>query len=117
MSRRGGEGGAAALGRRQAPGGLDRVGGRPRRPDAYPIVTFTWMLFYGRQDPVKAEVLRKLVAYGLTDGQKIADSMGYVPFPAKCRRSGARRLGQNPVSGSGFAPGPEQSHDGIDACN
>ncbi len=34
-----------------------------------------------KQDPAKAEVLRKLVAYGLTDGQKIADSMGYIPFP------------------------------------
>ena len=29
----------------------------------------------------KAEYLRKLVNYGLTDGQKIADSMGYIPLP------------------------------------
>jgi phosphate transport system substrate-binding protein len=40
------------------------------------------MLFYKKQDPKKAEILRKLVEYGLTDGQKIADSMGYIPLPA-----------------------------------
>ncbi|MGO9428352.1 phosphate ABC transporter substrate-binding protein PstS [Rhodoblastus sp.] len=77
----GGAGGAAALADVKLPADLIAWVEDPQRPDAYPIVTFTWMLFYGRQDPVKAEVLRKLVAYGLTDGQKIADSMGYVPFP------------------------------------
>jgi phosphate transport system substrate-binding protein len=54
----------------------------PEGAEAYPIATFTWMLFYKKQDPKKAEILRKLVDYGLTDGQKIADSMGYIPLPA-----------------------------------
>ena len=40
------------------------------------------MLFYKKQDPAKAEVLRKLVEYCLTKGQTIADSMGYIPLPA-----------------------------------
>ncbi len=77
----GGAGGAAALADVKLPPDLIAWVEDPQRPDAYPIVTFTWMLFYGKQDPAKAEVLRKLVAYGMTDGQKIADSMGYVPFP------------------------------------
>ena len=77
----GGAGGAAALADAKLPADLIAWVEDPQRPDAYPIVTFTWMLFYEKQDPAKAEVLRKLVAYGLTDGQKIADSMGYVPFP------------------------------------
>jgi phosphate transport system substrate-binding protein len=54
----------------------------PEGAEAYPIASFTWMLFYKSQDPKKAETLRKLVEYGLTDGQKIADSMGYIPLPA-----------------------------------
>ena len=53
----------------------------PKGADAYPIASFTWMLFYKNQDDKKAEVLRKLVGYVVTDGQKIADSMGYIPLP------------------------------------
>ena len=54
----------------------------PEDAEAYPIATFTWMLFYKEQDPAKAEAMRKMVEYGLTDGQKMADSMGYIPLPA-----------------------------------
>jgi phosphate transport system substrate-binding protein len=53
----------------------------PEGADAFPIATFTWMLFYKKQDPAKAEVLRKLVDYSVTKGQAIADSMGYIPLP------------------------------------
>ena len=53
----------------------------PNRPESYPIVSFTWLLLYKKQDPQKAEALRKLVAYGLTDGQKLSDRMGYIPLP------------------------------------
>jgi phosphate transport system substrate-binding protein len=54
----------------------------PESADAYPIASFTWMMFYKKQDPKKAEVLRKMVDYGLTKGQTVADSMGYIPLPA-----------------------------------
>ena len=53
----------------------------PTGADAYPIATFTWMLFYKDQDDRKAEALRKMVEYALTEGQKISDSMGYIPLP------------------------------------
>ncbi len=53
----------------------------PAGADAYPIATFTWMLFYKDQDDAKAEALRKMVEYGVKEGQKIADSMGYIPLP------------------------------------
>jgi len=53
----------------------------PAGEDAYPIATFTWMLFYKKQDPEVAKALREVVEYCLTDGQKIADSMGYIPLP------------------------------------
>ena len=53
----------------------------PAGAQAYPIATFTWMLFYKDQDDGKAKVLRDLVEYGLTKGQAIAPKMGYIPLP------------------------------------
>ncbi|VUX46731.1 Phosphate-binding protein PstS [Candidatus Defluviicoccus seviourii] len=53
----------------------------PDGADAYPIVTFTWMLFYKDQDDKKAAVLRDFVKYAATEGQKISTSMGYIPLP------------------------------------
>ncbi|HAO33172.1 MAG TPA: phosphate ABC transporter substrate-binding protein PstS [Candidatus Competibacteraceae bacterium] len=53
----------------------------PAGDNAYPIATFTWMLFYKDQDDAKAKVLRDLVEYGLTKGQAMAPKMGYIPLP------------------------------------
>ncbi len=53
----------------------------PAGEKAYPIATFTWMLFYKDQDDAKAKVLRDLVEYGLTKGQAMAPKMGYIPLP------------------------------------
>ncbi len=53
----------------------------PASAQAYPIATFTWMLFYKDQDDAKAKVLRELVEYGLTKGQAMAPKMGYIPLP------------------------------------
>jgi len=53
----------------------------PAGEKAYPIATFTWMLFYRDQDDAKAKVLRDLVEYGLTKGQAMAPKMGYIPLP------------------------------------
>lgn len=77
----GGEGGPIALAGAKFPDDLIVWVDDPPEAKAYPIASFTWMLFYQKQDPQKAEYLRKLVNYGLTDGQKIADSMGYIPLP------------------------------------
>lgn len=54
----------------------------PEGKDAYPIVTFTWMILYKKYDSKdKLEALKGLVTYGLTDGQKDAEPLGYVPLP------------------------------------
>lgn len=53
----------------------------PAGAQAYPIATFTWMLFYKDQDDAKAKVLRDLVEYGLTKGQAMAPKMGYIALP------------------------------------
>jgi phosphate transport system substrate-binding protein len=84
------ESGAAALASAEFPAGnlpnsdvpnLIAWAWDPAGDKSYPIVSFTWMLFYKDQDDAKAEALRKLVAYGVKEGQKMADSMGYIPLP------------------------------------
>jgi phosphate transport system substrate-binding protein len=84
------EGGAAALAAAEFPTGtlpgsdvpnLIAWVWDPAGEQSYPIATFTWMLFYKDQDDAKAAALRAMVKYGATEGQKIADSMGYIPLP------------------------------------
>jgi phosphate transport system substrate-binding protein len=53
----------------------------PSGEKAYPIATFTWLLFPEKQDPEKAKLARDLVEYCLTEGQKSADALGYIPLP------------------------------------
>ncbi len=54
----------------------------PTGEGAYPIVTYTWMVFYKKyDDPKKAETIRNVVKYCLIDGQKISGKMGYIPLP------------------------------------
>jgi phosphate transport system substrate-binding protein len=58
----------------------------PEDPDGdedYPIATFTWLLLYKKySDSAKLKALKEFVAYGLTDGQKFAGELGYIPLPA-----------------------------------
>jgi phosphate transport system substrate-binding protein len=54
----------------------------PAGADAYPIVTYTWLLCYRKYaDPKVAEALKAVIRYGLTDGQKFSSDLGYVPLP------------------------------------
>jgi len=54
----------------------------PDGKDCYPISTFTWLLLYKKYDnaPV-GEAVKKFVNWGLTDGQKFAEELGYIPLP------------------------------------
>lgn len=54
----------------------------PKEAEAYPISTFTWMLFYKKQEAARAEALRAFVEWALVDGQTMADQLGYIPLPA-----------------------------------
>lgn len=72
----------AALASAQLPDNMIVWVSDPEGKDAYPIVTFTWMCFYKQYpDKNKLEVIKNLAIYGLTDGQKDSDSLGYVPLP------------------------------------
>jgi phosphate transport system substrate-binding protein len=75
--------GEATLATTQFPSNLLRAW--PSDPDgkeAYPIVSFTWLLLYKKYDnaPI-GEAVKKFVNFGLTDGQKFAEELGYIPLP------------------------------------
>jgi phosphate transport system substrate-binding protein len=54
----------------------------PDGNDAYPIVTYTWLLAYKKYDNEKTSAaLKDVVRYCLNDGQKVSEEMGYVPLP------------------------------------
>jgi len=53
----------------------------PDGAEAYPIVTYTWMIFYKKYDPKKLAAVQDLVKYALNDGQKDSESLGYIPLP------------------------------------
>ena len=54
----------------------------PEGADSYPIVTYTWILAYKKYpDAAKAKAIEVVIEYALTDGQKLAKELGYVPLP------------------------------------
>jgi phosphate transport system substrate-binding protein len=74
--------GEEALASVQLPANLRAWLPDPEGPHAYPIVTYTWLLFYKKNaDPRKAAALRELADYCLTDGQTLSTQMGYIPLP------------------------------------
>ena len=53
-------------------------------PKAYPISSFTWMLFYENpKDKNAAKAMVDFMKWALSDGQKFAPELGYAPVPAE----------------------------------
>lgn len=54
---------------------------------AYPISSFTWMLFYANpKDKASAKTMVEFMKWALTDGQKFTKDLGYAPLPASVVR-------------------------------
>jgi len=54
----------------------------PDGKDAYPIASFTWMLFYQNPtDKQRAKTMVDFLKWALTDGQKAAAALSYAPLP------------------------------------
>jgi phosphate transport system substrate-binding protein len=84
------ESGAATLASVELPANLRVWPDDPAGAQDYPIATFTWMLLYKKYpDAAKLKALKDFVTYGLTEGQKVAPQLGYIPLPApvveKCK--------------------------------
>jgi phosphate transport system substrate-binding protein len=75
--------GQAALASAALPDDMIAWASDPEPADAYPIVTYTWLICYKKYaDKSKLQAVQELLAYGLTEGQKDAESLGYIPLPA-----------------------------------
>jgi phosphate transport system substrate-binding protein len=73
---------ASALASAQMPDDLIVWASDPEPKDAYPIVTYTWMIFYKQyKDKKKYDLAQALLQYCLTDGQKDSEALGYIPLP------------------------------------
>jgi phosphate transport system substrate-binding protein len=73
--------GQAALASGTLPENLIAWNPDPTGDDAYPIVTYTWQIFYKKYDQKKLAAIQELIKYQLNDGQKDAESLGYIPLP------------------------------------
>jgi phosphate transport system substrate-binding protein len=50
--------------------------------NAYPISSFTWLLFYeSPKDKQRSKIMVDFVKWALTEGQKFASDLGYAPLP------------------------------------
>lgn len=56
----------------------------PEGADSYPIVSYSWILAHKKYpDPQKAKAMEAMIEYALTEGQKVAPELGYIPLPPK----------------------------------
>lgn len=77
-----GQSSGAALASAELPENLRLFMPDPPGPDAYPIVTFSWILLYpSYEDARKAKAVRELFRWCLSDGQNHASRLGYVRLP------------------------------------
>ena len=75
--------GKAALASAQVPEDLVVWASDPEGKNAYPIVTYTWLILYKQYaDARKLATLKDLVKYCAGDGQKDSEALGYIPLPS-----------------------------------
>lgn len=75
---------AAALSDIDLPDNLRAFVSDPTDANAYPIATYSWLLVYQQyEDAAKAEALRNLLQWCLTEGQQFSQELGYVPLPSE----------------------------------
>jgi phosphate transport system substrate-binding protein len=65
----------------------------PDAPDAYPIVSLSWLLLYGAYpESEKAAALKAALTWALNTGQPIAEELGYIPLPTNIVSAATRAL-------------------------
>jgi phosphate transport system substrate-binding protein len=89
------ESGKKALASVELPSNLRAWIPDPAAPDAYPIVTYTWLLCYKKyDDPKIADTLKSVILYGLGPGQSFSVDLGYIPLPDNVVSAVKRALDQ-----------------------
>jgi phosphate transport system substrate-binding protein len=64
----------------------------PAGEKSYPIVTYTWLVLYKRNDPARGAALQKYIRWCLTEGQTYNEGLGYLRLPDATVRAGLRAL-------------------------
>jgi len=65
----------------------------PPGESSYSIVTYSWILLYGNYpDQKKAGALKDFVKWGITDGQRLSESLGYCSLPTQVRDLGVKDI-------------------------
>jgi phosphate transport system substrate-binding protein len=65
----------------------------PAGKDAYPIASFTWLLFFENPDnKAQAKTMVDFMKWALSDGQKFAKELGYAPLPEPIVAMGLKAL-------------------------
>ena len=73
--------------------GPDLVGSNPNPQTGYPIVTFSWILLYQKGNGSRADDLKKVFDYTLSDAaQGKAAELGFIRLPASVMRKGQEAL-------------------------
>ncbi len=80
--------------------GLDESLANPAGPQAYPIVTYSWLLLHQTYPGEKAQALTSFVKWGLDQGQAFGADLGYLALPAD-----VANLGKSALSGIKEADG------------
>ncbi|WP_051335434.1 phosphate ABC transporter substrate-binding protein PstS [Methylocapsa acidiphila] len=90
------ESGGAALAT-SAGQGLDNLApalANPKDPEAYPIVTYSWLLLYKTYPSDHANAVKSFVEFGLDAGQPLAAELGYLALPPAVADLGKSALSQ-----------------------
>ena len=54
----------------------------PEAENAYPIITYTWLLVYQNyENSNQAKIIKDVVKWCLSEGDKFAEELGYIPLP------------------------------------
>jgi phosphate transport system substrate-binding protein len=89
------ESGKSALASVELPPNLRAWISDPAGADAYPIVTYTWLLCYKKyDDPKIADALKSVIRYGLSTGQTFSVQLGYIPLPENVITAVTKALNQ-----------------------
>jgi phosphate transport system substrate-binding protein len=76
------ENGQAALEDAKLPDNVRLFITDPTSKNAYPIVTYTWILcFKDYKDARVAEAIKAVLKFCLTEGQQFSKELGYIPLP------------------------------------
>jgi phosphate transport system substrate-binding protein len=85
---------AASLNSLELPDNLRGFVPDPPGADAYPIVTFSWILLYRNYESAeRAKAITQLFQWCLADGQKYASKLGYVPLSSQVAAKTLSTLG------------------------